>query len=130
MLKHTPLGRLGEPGYCRCGTISRWPAIPAWISGQVLPFVRRSTRARLTAGTVRPHQRSRTQDYTMTLTLRPVLDEDHVAIITGGAQNIGEAIARTFAAAGAKVMIADLNGEKAESAAVSIAAETGQQVIA
>ncbi len=62
-------------------------------------------------------------------TLRPVLDEDHVAIITGGAQNIGEAIARTFAAAGAKVMIADLNGEKAESAAVSIAAETGQQVI-
>ncbi len=38
--------------------------------------------------------------------------KDHVAIITGGAQNIGEAIARTFAAAGAKVMIADLNGRK------------------
>lgn len=37
---------------------------------------------------------------------------DHVALITGGAQNIGEAIARTFAGAGAKVMIADLNGER------------------
>ena len=54
---------------------------------------------------------------------------DHVALITGGAQNIGEAIARTFAAAGAKVMIADLNGEKAEATAKLIAAETGQQVI-
>jgi short chain dehydrogenase len=42
---------------------------------------------------------------------------DHVALITGGAQNIGEAIARTFAASGAKVMIANLNGEKAEATA-------------
>jgi NAD(P)-dependent dehydrogenase (short-subunit alcohol dehydrogenase family) len=54
---------------------------------------------------------------------------DHVALITGGAQNIGEAIARTFAAAGAKVMIADLNGDKAEATAKTIAAETGQQVL-
>lgn len=30
----------------------------------------------------------------------------HVAIVTGGAQNIGEAIARTFSGAGAKVVIA------------------------
>lgn len=52
----------------------------------------------------------------------------HVALITGGAQNIGEAIARTFAAAGAKVMIADLNGEKAAATAAKIAGETGQQV--
>lgn len=54
---------------------------------------------------------------------------DHVALITGGAQNIGEAIARTFAGAGAKVMIADLNGEKAESTAKKIAAETGQPLL-
>jgi NAD(P)-dependent dehydrogenase (short-subunit alcohol dehydrogenase family) len=53
----------------------------------------------------------------------------HVALITGGAQNIGEAISRTFAAAGAKVAIADLNGEKAEQTAKSISEETGQQVI-
>ena len=38
---------------------------------------------------------------------------DHVAIVTGGAQNIGEGVARTFSGAGAKVMIADLNGDKA-----------------
>lgn len=53
---------------------------------------------------------------------------DHVALITGGAQNIGEAIARTFAGAGAKVMIADLNGEKAEATARRISSETGQAV--
>lgn len=54
---------------------------------------------------------------------------DHVALITGGAQNIGEAIARTMAGAGAKVMIADLNGDKAAETARKIAGETGQEVI-
>lgn len=54
---------------------------------------------------------------------------DHVALVTGGAQNIGEAIARTFAGAGAAVMIADLNGEKATATAARLAAETGQRVI-
>jgi NAD(P)-dependent dehydrogenase (short-subunit alcohol dehydrogenase family) len=54
---------------------------------------------------------------------------DHVALITGGAQNIGEAIALTFAGAGAKVMIADLNGEKAAATAKKIAEQTGQQVL-
>jgi NAD(P)-dependent dehydrogenase (short-subunit alcohol dehydrogenase family) len=54
---------------------------------------------------------------------------DHVALVTGGAQNIGEAIARTFAGAGAKVMIADLNGDKAADTAKKLAAETGQKVI-
>lgn len=53
---------------------------------------------------------------------------DHVAIVTGGAQNIGEAIARTFSGAGAKVMIADLNGDKAKATAASIAKETGNDV--
>lgn len=54
--------------------------------------------------------------------------DGQVAIVTGGAQNIGEAIARTFAAAGARVMIADLNGDKAAATAAAIAAETGQDV--
>jgi 7-alpha-hydroxysteroid dehydrogenase len=49
----------------------------------------------------------------------------HNVIITGGAQNIGAGIARTLCGAGAKVMIADLNGEKAAETAAAIAAETG-----
>lgn len=49
----------------------------------------------------------------------------HSVIITGGAQNIGAAIARTLAGAGARVMIADLNGDKAAATAAAIAAETG-----
>jgi 7-alpha-hydroxysteroid dehydrogenase len=47
--------------------------------------------------------------------------QGHSAIVTGGAQNIGEAIARSFAGAGSKVMIADLNGDKAEATAEKIA---------
>ena len=56
--------------------------------------------------------------------------DGHVAIVTGGAQNIGEAIARTFSAAGAKVMIADLNGDKAQATAAQIQKVTGNPVIA
>ena len=48
--------------------------------------------------------------------------DKHVAIITGGAQNIGAGVARTFSGAGAKVMIADLNGEKAKATAAEEAA--------
>lgn len=55
--------------------------------------------------------------------------DGHVAIVTGGAQNIGEAIARTFSGAGAQVMIADLQGEKAEATAAKIKEETGNEVI-
>jgi 7-alpha-hydroxysteroid dehydrogenase len=49
----------------------------------------------------------------------------HSAIVTGGAQNIGAAIARSLAGAGARVVIADLDGDKAAKTAASIAAETG-----
>ena len=52
----------------------------------------------------------------------------HSAIVTGGAQNIGAAIATSFSGAGAKVMIADLNGEKAEATAKEIAEKTGGEV--
>mgnify|MGYP006270276833 FL=1 len=51
--------------------------------------------------------------------------DGHNVIITGGAQNIGAGIARTLSAAGAKVMIADLNGEMAADTAAGIARETG-----
>lgn len=52
-----------------------------------------------------------------------------VAIVTGGAQNIGEAIARTFSGAGADVVNADLDGGKAAQAAVRISAQTGGRVL-
>jgi NAD(P)-dependent dehydrogenase (short-subunit alcohol dehydrogenase family) len=55
--------------------------------------------------------------------------DGQVAIVTGGAQNIGEAIAKTFAAAGAKVMIADLNADKAIATAKTLSEATGQSVI-
>lgn len=54
----------------------------------------------------------------------PFRMDGHNVIITGGAQNIGAGIARGLAAAGARVMIADLNGEKASETAAAIARET------
>jgi NAD(P)-dependent dehydrogenase (short-subunit alcohol dehydrogenase family) len=53
----------------------------------------------------------------------------HVAIVTGGAQNIGEAVARTFAGAGAKVVIADLNADLAAETATRLTEQTGSQVL-
>src|SRR6202790_1253627 len=46
--------------------------------------------------------------------------KDKVAIVTGGASGIGKEIARTFAQAGAKLVIADLNLEAAGSAAAEL----------
>lgn len=46
--------------------------------------------------------------------------KDQVAIITGAATGIGEAIARRLAGAGAKVVIADINYEGAQEIAKSI----------
>lgn len=51
----------------------------------------------------------------------------HNVVITGGAQNIGAGIARALSSAGARVLIADLNGNKAKETAASIQAETGQE---
>jgi NAD(P)-dependent dehydrogenase (short-subunit alcohol dehydrogenase family) len=44
----------------------------------------------------------------------------HVAIVTGGAQGIGQAIVERFAASGATVEIWDLDGELAQETATSI----------
>jgi 3-hydroxybutyrate dehydrogenase len=48
------------------------------------------------------------------------------AVVTGGASGIGEACARAFAAAGAHVVIADLNGEAAERVAGELGGEAWQ----
>ena len=54
----------------------------------------------------------------------PVL-QDKVAIITGAAQGMGEATAKLFAAAGAKVVVADFNQEKGEQVVEAIKADGG-----
>jgi meso-butanediol dehydrogenase / (S,S)-butanediol dehydrogenase / diacetyl reductase len=54
---------------------------------------------------------------------------DKVAIVTGGAQGLGEGIARRLAEEGASVVIADINGTKAKSVADSLTQE-GKQAIA
>ncbi|NYT77675.1 7-alpha-hydroxysteroid dehydrogenase [Alcaligenaceae bacterium] len=49
-----------------------------------------------------------------------------VALITGAGAGIGRAIAETFAAAGAAVMVSDLNVESAQSVATAIQAQGGR----
>lgn len=41
--------------------------------------------------------------------------QDEVAIVTGAAMGMGEATAKLFAQAGAKVVIADFNDEKGKA---------------
>jgi NAD(P)-dependent dehydrogenase (short-subunit alcohol dehydrogenase family) len=43
-----------------------------------------------------------------------------VAVVTGGASGIGRALARRFAADGARVVVADLNGDGAEAVAAEL----------
>ena len=49
--------------------------------------------------------------------------EGKIALVTGGAQGLGEAIGRMLAREGARVALSDLNLEKAEAVAASINAE-------
>ena len=54
--------------------------------------------------------------------------KDRVAVVTGGAQGIGAAVAARLAAGGAKVAVVDLNADSAAATAASIA-ETGAQAL-
>ena len=56
--------------------------------------------------------------------------QDQIAIVTGGAQGLGEAICRRLAREGAHVVVADLNLEGAERVAAEIMAQTDRRVIA
>ena len=49
-----------------------------------------------------------------------------VAVITGAGAGIGRAIAETFAAAGAAVMVSDLDEKTAQAVASAIEAKGGQ----
>jgi 3-oxoacyl-[acyl-carrier protein] reductase len=50
--------------------------------------------------------------------------QDQVAVVTGGGQGIGAATSRRLAEEGAKVVVADLNGDKAEALAAEVATDS------
>jgi sorbitol-6-phosphate 2-dehydrogenase len=56
--------------------------------------------------------------------------QDRIAIVTGGAQGLGEAICRRLAREGTHVVVADLNLAGAERVAAEIAAQTGRRAVA
>src|SRR5690242_8784212 len=51
----------------------------------------------------------------------PAIAPGRVAVITGGASGIGLAAARKFAAAGMKIVLADLQSDALETAAAAVA---------
>jgi len=54
---------------------------------------------------------------------------DRCAVITGGAQGLGEALAERLAREGCDVILGDINREGAEAVASRLAADTGRNVI-
>ena len=55
-----------------------------------------------------------------------MLLQGKVAIVTGAGQGVGQGIANVLAREGAKVVVADLNGERAKRAADLIKAKGGE----
>jgi NAD(P)-dependent dehydrogenase (short-subunit alcohol dehydrogenase family) len=55
--------------------------------------------------------------------------QDRVAVVTGGARGIGEAIAQRLAAEGARVLIADIDGKVASETAHRLAQQTGSPIL-
>ena len=53
-----------------------------------------------------------------------------IAIITGSAQGIGKAIAETFAAEGANLVITDINAEASQKTSEEIKAKFGVETLA
>ncbi|MBE7472899.1 MAG: sorbitol-6-phosphate dehydrogenase [Anaerolineae bacterium] len=56
--------------------------------------------------------------------------QDRIALVTGGAQGLGQAICQRLAAEGCHVVVADLNEEAAAATAAEIAATTDRQTLA
>jgi len=56
--------------------------------------------------------------------------QNRIAIVTGGAQGLGEALCQRLAREGAHVAVADLNLEGAERVAADVAAQTGRRALA
>ena len=56
--------------------------------------------------------------------------KDKIAVVTGGAQGLGEAICQRLAREGAHVVVADLNLEGAERVAAEIATQTDRRAVA
>ena len=56
--------------------------------------------------------------------------ENKIALVTGGAQGLGEAICHRLAAEGAHVVVADLNIEGAQQVAADIVANTDRRALA
>ncbi len=56
--------------------------------------------------------------------------QDHIALVTGGAQGLGQALCQRLAAEGCHIVVADLNGDAAQATAAEIAAATDRQTLA